>query len=456
MLVTSGPNMTKPSAEQRTVFLFGNIGNGHLQPMLALARQLTERGWKAYFYAHANARAKVTDTGALWRSYGTEDWDLFETAQRATTDLLLLEREALQGLSMVRAGSTAAIAMLPYLLQEIENRRPLFTVHDAAAPWGYLAGRIAGLPTVCSMSAFPMTAEQAAHSYPAGPIQKAASEYIRKHYSFKYDPADCYLNYSDFTLVFTAKLWAGNGCDPGHHFCVCPPADLTSTATINESVTVARAEKALGKKIVYVSLGTVVNGTLREYYEGVVYRIFSDVIRALRERKDVHLIISEGCAGVREPGASVLGNIDTCASDNVSVFDYVSQQQLLKYVDCFVTHAGMNSTNEAVWQGVPVVCCPFFGDGPLNAQRFSELGAGVTLNYQIATPAAVASGQPSFSPDLVSVESMRAALFEVLDNERYRIAATHLQDQFRQEMDISRTVDKMLDWVGETRSPTPV
>ncbi len=425
------------NSERRNVCLFGNIGDGHLRPMLALARQLTERGWTVYFYAHARARSRVAETGAVWRNYGAEDWDLFETAQRAATDLLFLEREVLQEFSMVRAGPAAAISMLPYLLREIEIRQPVFTVHDAAAPWGYLAGRIAGLPTVCSMSAFPMTAAQAAQQYPTGPIQTAAAEYIRKRYDIEYDPAVCYLNYCDFTVVFTANFWAGNGCDSGHHFCVAPPADLTLT---DESITLARAEKALGKKIVYVSLGTVVNGTLRDYYHDVVYRIFSDVICALKERKDVHLIVSEGRSGLRETVAS--------ESDNLSVFDFVLQQQLLPYVDCFVTHAGMNSTNEAAWHGVPVVCCPFFGDGPLNAQRFSELGAGVTLDYQIATPAEVASGAQSFSPDGVTIEDMRAALFAVLDDQRYRVAATHLQDQFRQSADISATVDKMLEWVS--------
>jgi MGT family glycosyltransferase len=436
--------------QQNNVCLFGNIGAGHLSPMLGLAKILAARGWNVFFYAHANARTKVEATGASWCNYGADDWDLFNTAQWATTNLLSLEAEPLQDLSIVRAAPSATIAMLPHLLRELELRRPAFTVHDAAAPWGFVAARLAGLPSVCSMSAFPMTAEQAVRSYPVGPIQAAACRYLFDQYQFEYDPAASYVNYSDFTLVFTARVWAGNGSAPtAHNFCIAPLDEAASTQ--HPSLEIARAGKAAGKKIAYLSLGTVVNGTLREYYKPVVHRIFSDVIGALSGRNDVHLIISEGLPNPTSTGKSSFRPNENGAGERVTIFHYLEQRELLPYVDLFVTHAGMNSTNEAAWHGVPVVCCPFFGDGILNAQRFAELGAGLVLNYQIATPAEVAQGQAACMAQGISATTVRDALFAVLDDPKYREAAAALQQQFRTELDLDAAVDRLLTWV-ETRT----
>jgi UDP:flavonoid glycosyltransferase YjiC (YdhE family) len=68
-----------------------------------------------------------------------------------------------------------------------------------------------------------------------------------EHYGIDYDPLSSYINYSD------------------------------------------------GKKVIYASFGTVVNGTLRVYYERVVNHIFTEAVEALRDRDDVQLILSEGC-----------------------------------------------------------------------------------------------------------------------------------------------------------------
>jgi MGT family glycosyltransferase len=439
---------TPRAVREKTVCFFANIGVGHLNPMLSLAERLTALGWEVIFYAHANALPRVAATGATWRSYGRDDWNLFETAKRATRELLCMEPEALQDMSIVSAGLPATLSMLPYLLSEMERHRPLFTVHDAAAPWGALAGRIAGARAVCSMSAFPLTVAQAAETYPPGNAQRAAARYLLERYGVEYDPRAGYVNYTDCNLVYTTRLWAGPRFDAAttHHFCVPTLPDDAPEALGHESLDVARAAKAAGKKVVYAALGTVVNGTLSGFYRETVRRIFSDIIEALSQRDDVRLIISAGrlAAHAVEPGSSLVAAHPL--PDNVSVFDYVPQPCLLQHADLFITHAGMNSTNEAAWHGVPVACCPFFGDGILNARRFGELGAGLTLDYGIATPAQIAAGRPPASPDAVPPEALRSALYALLDDASYRRAAAAVSQQFRREAETDKSIENMLCW----------
>src|ERR1051325_803435 len=108
--------------------------------MLGLAKILAARGWNVFFYAHANARTKVEATGASWCNYGGDDWDLFNTAQWATTNLLSLEAEPLQDLSIVRAAPSATIAMLPPSLPEAEPPRPGTLGSVRARPSGHSRG----------------------------------------------------------------------------------------------------------------------------------------------------------------------------------------------------------------------------------------------------------------------------------------------------------------------------
>ncbi len=45
----------------------------------------------------------------------------------------------------------------------------------------------------------------------------------------------------------------------------------------------------------------------------------------------------------------------------------------------FVTHHGLKSTHEAIWQRVPMISYPFFGDQPALAALCQRLGLAVPL-----------------------------------------------------------------------------
>ncbi|CAF5050396.1 unnamed protein product [Rotaria magnacalcarata] len=55
-------------------------------------------------------------------------------------------------------------------------------------------------------------------------------------------------------------------------------------------------------------------------------------------------------------------------------------------VDVVVTHAGHGTTSIALQYGIPLVCLPFGADQPTLAQRVEQLGAGIALNGEQATP----------------------------------------------------------------------
>ncbi|MDR2895116.1 MAG: hypothetical protein LBV30_00455 [Propionibacteriaceae bacterium] len=64
--------------------------------------------------------------------------------------------------------------------------------------------------------------------------------------------------------------------------------------------------------------------------------------------------------------------------DHIKPFAFVPQLTALEWADVFLTHAGMNSVNEAMALGVPMVTLPIVNDEVSNAEQVIGLGVGVS------------------------------------------------------------------------------
>ena len=86
----------------------------------------------------------------------------------------------------------------------------------------------------------------------------------------------------------------------------------------------------------------------------------------------------------------------------------------------FVTHAGLNSVHESLWNGVPMVAVPQQFEQLHNAQSVVSAGAGVLIDSETW-------GHP------VSVTQLRDAVREVIGNHnRYAAAARTLGASLRE------------------------
>ncbi|WEV42470.1 glycosyltransferase [Bifidobacterium sp. ESL0682] len=121
-------------------------------------------------------------------------------------------------------------------------------------------------------------------------------------------------------------------------------------------------EKDVGKPIVYASLGTIFN-TFLPFYRAVVGAFGG---------KNVTVILSVG----RDFDCGKLGEIP----NNIHIYESVDQLSVLRKASVFLTHGGMNSVNEALYYGVPLVAVPMADDQPTVAARLQELGLGVSLD----------------------------------------------------------------------------
>ena len=162
---------------------------------------------------------------------------------------------------------------------------------------------------------------------------------------------------ADLKIVFTSKYYQPFAEDFDETFEFVGPS-ITNRHELEDF----KIENPDNKKLIFASLGTVANENLNFY---------KNCFEALGSRDDLIVVMSIG----NRINIEDLGPIP----DNFKVFNYVPQLRLLKKVDLFITHGGMNSSSEGLYNGVPLIVVPQFGDQPLVARRVAELGAGIAL-----------------------------------------------------------------------------
>jgi zeaxanthin glucosyltransferase len=152
-------------------------------------------------------------------------------------------------------------------------------------------------------------------------------------------------------------------------------------------------EKLTDEPLVFVSMGTLVNGL--EY----VYRTILDAVRGLG---GIQVVLSVG----RNVDLDDLGPIPS----NALVVSSAPQLELLKRATLCITHAGLNTALEALAQGVPMVAIPIGYDQPGVAARIAYHGVGEFLELGELT-----------------VKSLSKLIQQVQRNQSYHDKARHLQ-----------------------------
>jgi len=71
--------------------------------------------------------------------------------------------------------------------------------------------------------------------------------------------------------------------------------------------------------------------------------------------------------------------------ENIKIFEWVSQIEVLKFCKVAIIHGGFNSVKECIFYGVPMIIFPMGYDQPENANRVEFHGLGVQENYKTIT-----------------------------------------------------------------------
>ncbi|WP_103502989.1 macrolide family glycosyltransferase [Streptomyces sp. SM14] len=93
---------------------------------------------------------------------------------------------------------------------------------------------------------------------------------------------------------------------------------------------------------------------------------------------------------------------------NFEIRRHVPQLDVLRHADVFLTHAGMNSTMESLYHGVPMVAVPQMNEQRANALRVEELGLGRHLPREEVTAESLRASVDAVAADAAVAERVRA------------------------------------------------
>ena len=336
---------------------------GHLNPIIAAAKELTDRGCDVTFYASPYHKEAAEKTGAYVKIITTPyDSIINEVAKYSGKRLFTVVRMALE----------YAEAVLDRTFDDIKRDSPDIILHDVMTVNARAACRILKIPSAVIVPIFAFE-ERKIPTAPArmSPrfilnIIPSISEIVRfsravRSISSKYgikkrDIQWVFNDYGDVNIITTSR-------ELQHYPDRFPEERFKFTGPLLFEGRDKPADFSVDrkKKTVLVSLGTVYNHN-PDFYKGCIDAFAGTDYNVVMSVSDEKIL-----------------NIAQSAGKNFYARKYVPQLQVLKYADVFVTHAGMNSVNEALYNGVPLVCAPQALDQFMNADRARELGAGVIL-----------------------------------------------------------------------------
>lgn len=207
-------------------------------------------------------------------------------------------------------------------------------------------------------------------------------------------------------------------------------------------VSIVQKAKSLGRRIVLVSLGTVVTSDRAAFgWQGtglgdsitgkeLVQSVINGVIDALSPFFDQSILSSVKADQTDSPLLiCATGQQPDCLDDiilppNSIARATVPQVDILRCMDStdlFVHHGGQNSTMEGGSCGIPMVVCPTFSDQPVNAAKLVRLKVALSVARPTTSgPEAV----EEYRRDVANVVST------IIDQEEsFSVAATKLKEE---------------------------
>ncbi len=401
--------------------IFLNVpGHGHVNPTLALVSELNRRGHHIIYYNNTEFEPQITKSGAEFRPYP----DPQPTAEALAEKAAKLANVTVWILAQSQR-------LLPWLLDELSQEQPDLVVHDAICLWGMQAAQLLEIPSVASIATFVQEGVKGMINLRdglslVGQALPALPAIIRKRrrlvhtYGPKVFPQpQIFPAISNTNIVYTSREFQPETdfIDESFHF-VGPSINTKARETADFPW--HRLED--GRSLIYLSLGTIYHNKT-DFYQ-MAFATFAD--------HPGQFVLSAG----RMTDIATLGPIP----DNFIVRNFVPQLELLPRVNAFITHGGMNSINEGLYYGVPLVVVPQQMEQTMNARQAARKGAAIVLG-----------DRPPYGR--TSATELRRALDEVLANDSYRQNAKRIGQSFRDAGGYEKAADVVTAVLHATKQP---
>lgn len=360
---------------------------GHTNPMLPVAAELVKRKNTVRFYSFDEFETKIRAAGAEFISCSSFLPELTKKEEAGLKSISATQM-AVQDIRITRR-------MDSFLTEEFNTFCPDVVYTDAVCFWGKLSAWKHHIPMVVSVSTFAFN-QLSAQYMKNTPKETADMVFglprVKKELK-KLEPCGYHIksalslvqndNRTD-SIVYTSPEFQPYAESFSGHYAFVGPSVFTKKLP----------NKKKTRPLVYISMGTVMNDK-RDFY-----------LKCIAALKNENADVILSCGNAIDPKS--FGALP----DNVQIFSYVDQLNVLSGADVFITHCGMNSVSESLYMAVPMVLYPQTGEQKAVAKRVREIHAGILLKCG-------------------SAKALCAAVREILGNPAYAKAAAAYSADFR-------------------------
>jgi MGT family glycosyltransferase len=347
----------------KTIF-FNIPAHGHINPILPVVTNLMKQGEQVICVNTESFRAAHERIGAQFHPY-PHVHDLETLMDRAAAGNLPDNLLTLAGI---------AEQLMPSVIELIERERPDYIILDSLCGWAKQAAQRFQIPTVGSITTFVLTPK----AMPVVPMMDAAKMMFglakrfpkfrtitqRMKRKFNVDGlnmVEILMNTGEMNIVFTSREFQPAGDSFGSEFVFVGPA-LGERPHDTEF-----PFDQIRRPSIYISLGTI-NNNRPEFYRAC-FDAFGDHAGTV--------VLSAG----KNTDLKALGKIP----DHFIVRGFVPQLEVLQHSDVFITHGGLNSVQEGLYYGVPLVVVPQHVEQALVGRQVVAHGAGVLVENPTAS-----------------------------------------------------------------------
>lgn len=399
------------------VIFFSYPRDEHFYPTIGLVSKLVQEGEEVIYCSTLQYKQMMLELGAQFIDYGIEEY------LEAGDDIPVLRGLEYQ-ISLIAGLMEMKGRILRNISERIIREQPDYIIYDDLALWGKELAKELEIPDLSVKTTVAINFEDAArnsgryseidlnmpdldHKQTMRAIQMLV-KYLEKKYKW------IYLLESALTkIILTSEYFQTNqDCyDQSYHF-IGPsiyeePADY-----------VCSMETLPYKKSIFIAFDSFIRA------DTAFYRTCFEAF----ENSKINVFMAIG--DKRRMGD--LGRIP----DNFLVREHFSRLNTLQKCALFITHGGINATNDSLYLGVPMFIIPFYSEQLINAARVEQLKAGLCLDKEIG---------------VITANELKEHVEYILQNERFQKNAGKISKSFQDSGGSCKFYDIVFKFKEENR-----
>lgn len=383
------------------LFINANL-YGHINPTLGLVKKLEERGHQVSYFCSEPFSEQVTKMGAKWIGY-SENLEFFLKGYQPT------DRHPFYMLMEYMLSYDEVV--LPEIQDVINKNQFDMIICDSYFGGGCFLKQLTKIPVVCSHSSFAMSKTPLPERMlvPGFHPQLDNCNQILSRICEKYNIKEVTLEHvfiskGDLNVVYTTRDF--NGDDN-----IQEPEYLFNGPSIESRQGNYLDFSVIGdRRLIYISLGSLNNHFVDFYRMSIA--AFAD------SNYYVYMSIGEKCE------VSQLGDIPS----NFTIKSFLPQIDILKRADVFITHAGFNSVNEALYFGVPMFALPLVNDQYMVAKRLASMKLGICEDMKEMSAEILRAKTESLMADVEIKEKCMQSSLDMKNTANFEQTVLRLED----------------------------